>query len=414
MRKIKKRGEKMTEDYRKIDKELEKMLNEGYEQVPGLGVIVYKNNEEVYSKFIGERNIRKKLPMTRETRLRVASVSKMFTIFTIMELIECGKINLDEDASKYLGFELRNPNFAGEKITIRMLASHTSTLRDGEKYNFPLEKTLKESLNEEHFGKEDKKYFKYCNLNYGILGTIIENVTGKRFDIYQKENILKKLEIKGDYVVGNLEKKEYEKLGALYQQKISGKWQMRIDDYEKQPGREKILINDEEKALKKYKIGSNATIFSPAGGLRISFEEMAHALEMIMNSGQYKGKEILKRESLEQMMTPQWIYNGKNGENYGVMNKYGLGMYKIDGNSSARLCKNHEIDLIGHSGEAYGMISGLYFVPGTKDGVIFMINGEAIEPEGDKRSHGKFSEGYIWEENIMNPICEKILLGSVE
>ena len=68
----------------------------------------------------------KHTPLIRNTRLRVASVSKMFTVFGVMQLVEAGKIDLDEDVSRYLGFELRNPNFPDEKITVRMLASHTS------------------------------------------------------------------------------------------------------------------------------------------------------------------------------------------------------------------------------------------------------------------------------------------------
>ncbi|MBR6013796.1 MAG: beta-lactamase family protein [Selenomonadaceae bacterium] len=82
---------------------------------------------------MGKRNIEKNLPVTEQTKFRVASVSKMFTMFGIMKLVDEGKINLDEDVSKYLGFELKNPNFPDEKITVRMLASHTSTIRDGKK-----------------------------------------------------------------------------------------------------------------------------------------------------------------------------------------------------------------------------------------------------------------------------------------
>lgn len=91
------------------------------------------------------------------------------------------------------------------------------------------------------------------------------------------------------------------------------------------------------------------------------------------------------------------------------MENYGLGTYKIGGKSRARLCKDFEIDLIGHSGEAYGLISGLYFIPNTQNGVIFMINGTAIDVD-DKKALGKFSSGYIWEENVMNPLLARFFL----
>ena len=97
---------------------------------PGLGFIVYKDGEEIFSKFEGKRRLDQNLPVTRDTKFRVASLSKQFTIFTIMQLVERGKLNLDEDVSSYLGFELRNPKFPAVPITARMLASHTSSLRD--------------------------------------------------------------------------------------------------------------------------------------------------------------------------------------------------------------------------------------------------------------------------------------------
>ena len=397
-----------------------------FEQVPGFGVIAFKDGKEVYSYFGGQRNIEKNLPVTKDTRFRIASVSKMFTVFSIMQLVEQGKINLDEDVSKYLGFKLRNPNFPDEKITVRMLASHTSTLRDGSTYILPQDLSLEEFFkpdgkffeNGAHFADKDKNFFKYSNINYGILGTIIEKVTGERFDIYQKNHIFKDLDIKADYVVGNLGKKEFENLGALYLKKNSegvwnenGDWYAQVDNYSVKPAKDKFV--DEkgvEYDLKNYKIGTNATFLAPQGGLRISFAELANTLEMLMNGGNFHGKQIIRKDLFEEMTKAQWIYDEKteNGDTYGVMFSYGFGFYKIDGGGKARLCEEKEIDYIGHSGEALGLISGIYFVPGKKDGVIFMTNGRAIEVDDDERSYGKFSNGYIWEEKAMNPIGKYI------
>ena len=107
-----------------LDKELENI------DAPGLGVIIYKGGEEVYSKFLGKRDIKNSKPVTRNTRFRVASVSKMFTIFSVMQLVEQGKINLDDDASDYLGFELRNPNFPQKKnYAANARKSHVHTSR---------------------------------------------------------------------------------------------------------------------------------------------------------------------------------------------------------------------------------------------------------------------------------------------
>lgn len=416
-----------------LDRELENMIGDNGIKVPGLGVIVYKDGVEIYSKFLGKRVVESSKPVTRNTRFRVASVSKMFTIFSIMQLVEQSKINLDYDISNYLDFELRNPNFPQKKITTRMLANHTSSLRDGKIYSIPPEDSIKEFFSPNgkywergaHFDKNPpEKFFSYCNLNYGLLGTIIEAVTGERFDIYQRKNILSQLDTKADYLLGNFESAEFEMLGAIYRKKNPvgiwdefGKWYAQIDGYKIQPAKDTVSLQNpyEEKfqqkyCLKDYRIGTNATIFSPQGGLRISFDELAHALEMLINSGTYRGKKILSKESLDTMFTPCWIYDGKNGDTCDdVMLSYGLGIYFIDGKSTARVCKDYEINLIGHTGAAFGMLSGLFFIPNTRTGFIYMMNGEAVAEDSDPRSFGEFSSNYIWEEKIMNAICKFII-----
>jgi len=68
----------------------------------------------------------------------------MFTVFTVMQLCEQGKLDLDADVSEYLGFNLRNPNYPNKPITVRMLAAHTSSLRDGKIYSILPEVSVQE------------------------------------------------------------------------------------------------------------------------------------------------------------------------------------------------------------------------------------------------------------------------------
>ena len=412
-----------------LDEKFSALIGDSGVKVPGLGVIIYKGGVETYANFFGNRKLgEKNLPVTRDTKFRVASLSKQFTIFTILQLIEQGKLNLDEDVSTYLNFSLRNPRYPEIKITPRMLASHTSSIRDGKIYSIPPKFGLQEFFTPRgkfyedgaHFGIEPpEKFFSYCNLNYGILGTIIEAVTGKRFDIYQRENILAQLETRADYVVGNLPRKDFELLGTTYQKKNSagiwdefGAWYGKADDYSRQPARETIYLQNAYAEnfcgtynLNDYEVGTNATIFSPQGGLLISFEELTHAMEMILNGGKYHGRKILTEESLAEMFKPQWIFDAKknNGDTYGgVMLSYGLGEYQIDGKSTARLFKRHEINLVGHTGIAFGLIAGMFFRAGTKDAYLYIANGHCISEDDDPRSKGKFSGNYIWEEKIFN------------
>jgi len=421
-----------------LDCELEDMVGYTGTKVPGLGVIVYKDGEEIYSRFMGRRyidseNPAKDLPVTRDTRFRVASVSKHFTIFTIMQLVEQGKLDLDADASKYLGFSLRNPNYPDTPITVRMLASHTSSLRDGKVYSLAPELSVKEFFsptgknweNGAHFapkGEDPGEFFCYANLNYGLLGTIIECVTGERFDKYQKNHILKQLDIKADYLPGGLGKKEFSRLGTLYRKgkdgawNERGPWQASMYDFKgTRPGKDYVFLQNpyEEQgqravSLSGYRVGTNATFFSPQGGLCISYDELGHLLEMLMNGGVYRGQRIVRQDLLEEMFRPQWVYDAtkNNGNDYGgSLPCYGMGEYVMGGDSTARPCKDLNITLAGHLGEAYGLFSGVLLIPGTKDGFIYMMNGEAVEEDEDARSAGKYSGNYIWEEHVMDAVC---------
>ena len=114
-----------------LTQELDAMVGHNGTHVPGLGVEIYKNGKKAYTHFAGHRYFAEKpgqkdLPITSKTRFRAASVSKMFTAFTIMQLVDEGKLTLDEDVSDLLGFWLRNPNYPDTPITVRMLLSHTS------------------------------------------------------------------------------------------------------------------------------------------------------------------------------------------------------------------------------------------------------------------------------------------------
>lgn len=423
----------------KLHEELTQMIGDTGTKVPGMGVIVYKDGKEVFSDFLGSaivdsKNPQNNRPFTRQSRFRVASVSKMFTVFTLMQLQEQGKLDLDADVSQYLGFRLRNLNYPEKPITVRMLASHTSSLRDGKVYSIPPQVSIQEFFkpegkfyeNGDHFapkGEEPGKYFAYCNLNYGVLGTIIEKITGERFDKYQKKHILRQLDIKADYLPGNFRKKEFAKLGAVYQKKdASGKWdengpwRATQDGYpEGQPKKDTIALQNPYKedyqdtySLKGYVPGTNATVFSPAGGLRISCEELSHVLSMLAENGTYRGKRVLSPKSVQAMMSREWVYDeaAKNGKTYGgTILSYGLGLYQMDGSSTARFCKDREIGLVGHTGEAFGLLSMLCLRPNTKDGFLYIMNGEAVEEDEDERSSGKFSNNYIWEERLGDAIC---------
>ncbi|MBQ3854494.1 MAG: beta-lactamase family protein [Anaerovibrio sp.] len=130
------------EDFGKTEAILANMVGSAVGQVPGLGAFVIKNGQKVFSfcggnAYLDSKNPSNNRPFTDNSLFRIASVSKQYTVYAIMQLVEQNKLKLDDEAGQYLGFELIHPKFSGDKITIRMLADHTSGLRDGIIYCIP-------------------------------------------------------------------------------------------------------------------------------------------------------------------------------------------------------------------------------------------------------------------------------------
>ena len=396
---------------RKLDAALADMIGGYGEKVPGLAVIVFKNGKEVYrnmmgNRFLSPRNKNWNLPVTSESRFRVASISKIFTAAGYMKLVEEGKINLDEDVSRYLGFTLRNPNYPNKPITSRMLLSHTSSIRDYPTPYVPFKSNVKSFFTSADCwtrGKAPGSYFSYCNLNYVLLATITEKVSGQRFDKYMTKNVLRPLDIKGSFNLRDFSSSDLQKMGTLYRKTKgeSGRYYAQIDD--------RPIDLPSASLLSSYRPGTNAGIFSPQGGLRISPEELTHMLEMLLNQGKFKGKELLKPTTVQLMEKPVWNYNpaqpNGNIENDSI-ESYGLALQYFSGNGSTRPAPNRpDFDLVGHLGEAYGFIGGLMWQPGTKNGFLFLQNGFATDYKHNK---GRYSRNYRWEENFMKTIIENV------
>ena len=396
---------------RKLDAALADMIGGSGDKVPGLAVIVYKDGKEVYrnmmgNRFLSPRNKNWNLPVTADSRFRVASISKVFTAAGYMQLVEQGKINLDEDVSRYLGFTLRNPKFPDKVINSRMLLSHTSSIRDYPTPYVPFKSSVRsffESADCWTSSRIPGTFFSYSNLNFVLLATIIEKVSGQRFDKYMTKNVLKPLDIKGSFNLRDFSSADLQKMGTLYR-KTNGE----ADRYYAQIDDRPIELPNASR-LANYQPGTNAGIFSPQGGLRASPNELSHMLVMLMNRGQYQGRQVLKPATVQLMEKQVWQYNpaqpNGNIDNDSI-ESYGLALQYFSGSSSTRPAPNRpDFDLIGHLGEAYGFIGGLMWQPDTKNGFVFLQNGFAT---GYKQNKGRYSRNYRWEENFMKTIIENV------
>ena len=359
-----------------------------------MSVTVTKGNNIVFSKGYGLRDVSRNLPVDDSTVYRIASISKMITATALMVLYEQGLFNLDDDVSNYLGFTLRNPNFPNDVITFRKLLSHTSSLRDGTGYSSFLSATYNNTppptlqslltvggsyYTSDMFSTSkspSENYFTYANINYGVIGTLIELLSNKRFDIFCKEKIFQPLQIAGSFNIQDIP--NINNVAVLYR-RSGGSWIPQFDNY----GGVKPSPRD----LSSYVIGTNGVIFAPQGGLRINTNDLSKFILMIKNGGIYRGVRILNDSTVQKMLNPTWIYDGSNGNNYyGIFNTYGFGCHRT-------------VDLLlgetlyGHPGEAYGLISDMYFSKVKDYGIIFVTNGGVW-------SYGNYSGWYNVEEDV--------------
>jgi len=314
--------------------------------VMGLSVAVVKNNKIIYTQSFGLKDAETNTPLSNENIFRIASISKSFSATAIMQLVEAKKLSLDQDVSELIGFKVRNPKFPETVITLRLMLSHLSSINDSQGY-FSLDSinpAKSDNWNNCYNNYEPGKGYVYCNLNFNIIGTIIEKVSGERFDTYIQNHILKPLQLYGGYYVNGLDKSKFATI------------------YEYQPDASKFVVSPNAYAPKTtevaaYQMGYSAPIFSPTGGMKISAQDLATYMMMHANYGKYNGVRIISKKSSKLMQTV-----------VSDVARYGFALETpgsiIDGEK-----------LIGHTGSAYGLFSAMFFNPQEKYGIVVISNG---------------------------------------
>lgn len=396
---------------KQLDNELQTIISDKDHPLAAAGVAVVKDGKIAYANTVGTARFDSDTPASADTKYRIASVSKMITAIGVMQLVEQGKLDLQGDVQDYLGFDLRNPNFPDTPITISMLMSHTSSIResDASPYSMPIGHDLKEFFEEgsEYCGPDrwapaeeaPGKFFEYTNLNYGILGTIIEKVSGKRFDEYMTKHIFEPMGLTCSFNPATMSKEAQNQIGTLYRKKTgdnydpNGTWTAQVDDFtDGYPA-------DGEFA--DYKIGSNATVFSPQGGLRVSVKDLCAFIQMFSAGGSYNGNQILSQDTIDKMFTPVWTYDAaaENGDTYyDLMNCYGNGVQIFTNTTGDRIVEGQDLPFAGHLGDAYGLYSGVLFDRAKGNGIVYIVGGVGSDPE---EYYGDYSTFYKWEEKLM-------------
>lgn len=351
---------------------------------------------------------------TGDTKYRIASISKLITANGVWQLIEQGLIDPDADVCRYLGFQLRNPAYPDTPITVKMLLSHTSSIRDGGRpgsYNIPCGHPISDFFTEDSpyynpncrapTGEAPGVFFAYCNMNYCLLVTVMEQVSGERFDRYMIDHVFGPMGLTCSYNVCEMPADVQAQVGTLYrklneageQDPLNGVWTAQQDDFTSG------YPNGDHSG---YAIGSNGSLFGPMGSLRISIRELCEMMLMFCNHGSYHGVQLLKPETVARMFTPVWTYDPalKNGENYGsLMNCYAMGPHIFTNQEMGdRLVTGQKLPFAGHTAEAYGLVGGMAFDRERGNGIVYFVAGLGCDMA---KSSGVYSALYRFEEALL-------------
>ena len=302
------------------------------EQIVGAVAAVVKDDQVLLQKGYGYSDDKEKTPVDPTvTTFPIASVSKLFTAASIMQLNEAGKLALETDVKDYIGnIPLNNPY--EEKVTCGNLLTHSSGMDEGSEL---LEGTTDEKaiLNQEAYFKNHhlnvvarpNTISRYSNLGYNLLGYIVEKRSGMSYEDYVQTHLLDPLQMKHSSV--------------------------RIHDEHMTKG-----YIEEEGKLSEVPYAYQYT--SGSAGIIATAEDMTHFMKAFLNEGQYEESQILAPKSVQAMRDKQF----SNSEYLAGM-AYGF----------VRVERNGHL-ILKHEGALPGYMSTLILIPEAKVGIYVSVN----------------------------------------
>ncbi len=329
--------------------------------------------------------------------VRIASISKLVLSIGVMRLVEQGKLDLDADVSKTLGWQLRNPAFPDAPITLRLLLSHRASLTDGAGYwQVPLDGEFRKLLDDPKAWDPQHApgtYWRYANVGFPLVGAVMEQATGERMDQLMQRLVLQPLGLHACYGWPTCDAATAARAVVLYQ---DGK--PAVDDNQGQkPACGVTKASDGSCDLSKWRAGAATNVFGPQGGLRISANDLSKIGRLLLGNGEVDGVRLLKPESVAAMIGPEWRFDGGNGLTLeeddpvrtrgGFTCRYGLAVQTLA--SGLKDCGDDPfgdgVQRVGHSGNAYGLLAGLWVDRKAGTGVAYFATG-MDKPEPGKRS----------------------------
>lgn len=228
---------------------------------------------------------REGVPVGEHTLFVLASISKTFTGTMVMQLVEDGLLDLDAPVDDYLPYSVRHPAHPGVAVTTRMLLTHTTGLRDdfallGMVSTAGMDPTVTLAdfsrdyvADAAHWSAAPGTAYEYCNAGYGILGHLVEAISGEDFRARSEARLLAPLDLDG--AGWFLEDVELERIATPYA------WAMRTDRYSP--------------------LEHGGYAFYPASSLRASVAGMARYARAVARGYELDGARVLSMELSDEM-----------------------------------------------------------------------------------------------------------------
>jgi CubicO group peptidase (beta-lactamase class C family) len=329
-----------SEAVKKAVKYIDSWLDFRYQPsgLPGYAVAISHNGEIVFNKAYGYANLETKEKLTPEHIFRIASHSKTFTATAIMQLAEQEKLRIDDQVVIYVPWLKQHTDKRWQKVTIRQLLSHNAgVIRDGLNSAywlvdkpFPNAAQFKQELLKSGLIIENNTKMKYSNFGYTLLGLVIEAVSGKPYNTYVTQNIIKPLGLTNTFP-------------ELPAKQASKKF---VTGYTRKE------FND--KSLPIAPVDTKA-MSSATGFCSTTADICKYVAAHFLDNDKLLDRESKKEMQRLHMLVPNSDYN----------EQYGLG-FDID------FVNNHR--LVGHGGGFPGQITKTLFDPSEKIAVTVLIN----------------------------------------
>jgi len=353
--------------------------------VPATVVVVFDRDTispvvvEGYGNRATERKVQANDPV------RIASISKLLMALTTLRLVDEGRLALHEDISTYLGWPVRSPHFSNVPVTLAHLLSHRAGLSDAVGYVIPLGESLRERLDNPLAWSSEAPPgaapFEYANLGAPVIATVLEAVTGEAYYQLMQRMLFDPLNIEACLNWLGCDEKQQAAAVVLYRDTGD----IARDDPGDLPPNCTIPVAEGSACdLGDYVPGTNASVFSPQGGVRVGMVDLARIGQVLLN---LEGNTFLS-SAMRAALLDETIGKAP-GEAFFCT--YGLGIQRIE--VAGRACDDalfaDGVSRWGHAGEAYGLRAGLWFDLVAGRGVAYFTTAlpDRIGPEDEGGFH---------------------------